>query len=107
MIDVKMHLALLYGNLKMYSILQMKHPQLQRKLQCTRDVLSTLTQVEAGYSSSKGKMMNELMKTVLCKAQRDFIEGKMTKKELENIMMQQKANKTYIAMNQSAYATFD
>ena len=38
-----MHLSLLYGNLKMYSILQMTHPQLERKQQCLKDVLSTLT----------------------------------------------------------------
>ena len=43
MLDVKMHLSLLYGNLKMYSILQMNHPQLERKQQCLKDVLSTLT----------------------------------------------------------------
>ena len=43
MLDVKMHLSLLYGNLKMYSILQMNHPQLERKQQCLKDVLSALT----------------------------------------------------------------
>ena len=42
MLDVKMHLSLLYGNLKMYSILQMNRPQLERKQQCLKDVLSTL-----------------------------------------------------------------
>ena len=31
------------GNLKMYSILQMNHPQLERKQQCLKDVLSALT----------------------------------------------------------------
>ena len=44
------------------------------------------------------------MKTVLCKAQRDFIEGKMSKEDLEKIVLEQKANKTYIAFNQSVYA---
>ena len=38
-----MHLSVLYGNLKMYSILQMNRPQLERKQQCLKDVLSTLT----------------------------------------------------------------
>lgn len=105
MLDVKMHLSLLYGNLKMYSILQMNHPQLERKQQCLKDVLSTLTQVEIGYSSRKGKMMKELMKTVLCKAQRDFIEGKLSPKYMEKILMEQKADKAYITFNQSAYIT--
>ena len=41
------------------------------------------------------------MKTVLCKAQRDFIGGKMSKPELEKIILEQKSNKTYIAFNQS------
>ena len=49
-------------------------------------------------------MMNELMKTVLCKAQRDFIEGKLSPKDMEKILMEQKADKAYITLNQSAYS---
>ena len=60
--------------------------------------------MEIGYSSRKGKMMNELMKTVLCKAQRDFIEGKLSPKDMEKILMEQKADKAYITLNQSAYS---
>ena len=45
LINVKLHLALLYGNLKPFRLLEMSQPHLERKLQCIRDVLDTLSKI--------------------------------------------------------------
>ena len=96
MIDVKLHLAVLYGNLRSYSLPTLSHPQKERKLQSIRDVLDTLDQVDAGYSSQRGKMLQEKLKTELCQAQQDFQSQKISQKTLEDILKRQKTQHTYI-----------
>ena len=96
MIDVKLHLAVLYGNLRSYSLPSLTHPQKERKLQSIRDVLDTLDQVDAGYSSQRGKMLQEKLKTELCQAQQDFQSQKISQKTWEEILKRQKAQHFHI-----------
>lgn len=104
MIDVKMHLAGLYGNLRSHPLFQLTRPQLERKLQCLRDVLTTLSQVERGYSSTRGKMLNELIKAILCKARKDFQDGIISQQEMMEILKRQQETQAYIAFNQSVFS---
>ena len=90
MIDVKLHLAVLYGNLRSYSLPTLSHPQMERKLQSIRDVLDTLAKVETGYSSQKGKMLQEKLKVEFLKIQKDFQNKKISGQEFEKLFKLQK-----------------
>ena len=97
MIDVKLHLSVLYGNLRSYSLPTLSHPQKERKLQSIRDVLDTLERVDAGhYSSQRGKMLQEKLKTELCQAQQDFQNNKISQKTFQDILKRQKAQHAHI-----------
>ena len=124
LINVKLHLALLYGNLKPFRLLEMSQPHLERKLQCIRDVLDTLSKIgikkkryktyrkkthlklsyaDTGYSSLRGKLLNELIKTKVFMAQRDFMKGKITKDQLDAQLTQQRAKQNYLTFHQNLF----
>ena len=100
MIDVKMHLAILYGNIRSHTLTQMSHPQLERKIQCIQEVLSALSCVEQGYSSLRGKMLNELTRTVLWKTQKTAMKDTH---KMKKILEQQQKIHTYIQFNQKLF----
>ena len=104
MIDVKLHLSVLYGNLRSYSLPTLSHPQKERKLQSIRDVLDTLERVDAGhYSSQRGKMLQEKLKTELCQAQQDFQNNKISQKTFQDILKRQKAQHAHITFLHQAF----
>ena len=102
-----MHLALLYGNVKPFTLIELSQPQLERKLQCIRNVLDTLSKVDTGYSSLRGKLLNELMKTKVFMAQKQFLKGKIDKEMLDQILMQQRANQNYLTFHHNLYLKDD
>jgi hypothetical protein len=64
MIDAKQKLALLYGNIAQYSMVDMNRPAKQRKVQLCMDVMECLGKVvTSGYTHWRVKMISELTKT--------------------------------------------
>ena len=105
MIDVKLHLAVLYGNLRSCSLPSLSHPQMERKLQSIRDVLDTLAKVETGYSSQQGKMLQEKLKIEFLKAQKDFQQKKISGKEFEDIFRTHKREHERLRILHSAFSS--
>jgi len=62
MLDVKQKLAMLYGNVMPYTMDKMKRPARERKAQLCREVIWSLSKLEAGLSTWHIAMLMELAK---------------------------------------------
>ena len=63
LINAKMKLGLLYGNIKPYTYENLTRSQLERKRQVCQDVLDTMSKVDTGYTSWRTSMLSEITKT--------------------------------------------
>ena len=79
LINVKLHLALLYGNLKPFRLLEMSQPHLERKLQCIRDVLDTLSKIGKKKKRYKTYWRKNSFETFLRRYWLFIIKRKITK----------------------------
>ena len=62
-----------------------------------------LSYADTGYSSLRGKLLSELIKTKVFMAQRDFMKGKITKDQLDAQLTQQRAKQNYLTFHQNLF----
>ena len=103
LINAKMKLGLLYGNIKPYTYENLTRSQLERKRQVCQDVLDTMSKVDTGYTSWRTSMLSEITKTKILLAKQDFKAGRIPQSELQNILASEKMLKCYLAYHQRLF----
>ena len=103
LINAKMKLGLLYGNIKPYTYESLTRSQLERKRQVCQDVLDTMSKVDTGYTSWRTSMLSEITKTKILLAKQDFKAGRIPQSELQNILASEKMLKCYLAYHQRLF----
>ena len=103
LINAKMKLGLLYGNVRPYTMDKLNRVMLERKRQVCQDVLDTLSKVDSGYTSWRSSMLSELTRTKILIAKQDFKEKKIPQSELFNILASEKMLKCYLAYHQKLF----
>jgi len=103
LINAKMKLGLLYGNIKPYTYENLTRSQLERKSQVCQDVLDTMSKVDTGYTSWRTSMLSEITKTKILLAKQDFKAGRIPQSELQNILASEKMLKCYLAYHQRLF----
>jgi hypothetical protein len=59
--------------------------------------------VETGYTTWRGKMLTELIKTKVFMAKRDFSKGLIPRKKLQKVLAEEHVLQSYITFNHAAY----
>ena len=103
LINAKLKLGLIYGNVKPYQMDFLSRTQLERKRQVCEEVLETLGKVDSGYTSWRTSMLSEVTRTKVILAKKDFKAGTMTQLELQNVLASEKMLRCYLAYHQKLF----
>ncbi|XP_072944835.1 SET domain-containing protein SmydA-8 [Epargyreus clarus] len=87
-VQAKLALMQIYGNIKGYALTELPDHLLKRKIDICHELLELADKLEPGWSRFRGTILLELQSVMTLETKRDFENGKLTKEAAQSQLME-------------------
>ncbi|KAJ0174501.1 hypothetical protein K1T71_009609 [Dendrolimus kikuchii] len=87
-LQAKLVLVQIYGNLKSYALSELPDHLLKRKIDLSHELLEVADKLEPGWTKFRGTLLLELQAAMTFQAKREFESGKITKAAAQDQLME-------------------